>query len=121
MLQMHAINAEGLEPEQKAKFVAMSEANEARFADCLQSWTPGPRLIELVGEDLPKRDKRRIAAVVQQYQFDPQTPADTLRHWMELATREVREIAPHMLVEWIPELWAIPVDQLFAVSGLKQG
>ena len=85
--------------------------------DPLESWVPGPRLNQIVGEALSKRDKRRISLLILQYQFDSSTEEQAVERWMQLAAREVSGIAPHLSSDQIRQLWTIPIDQLFSVSA----
>ena len=87
---------------------------QAPFAALLEAWQPSARLNSLVGENLSKRDKRRIVAVVQQYQFGPNTPDDTIARFLQLAAKEVQAISPCLSSETIQQLWKVPPQELFS-------
>src|SRR4051794_34883642 len=98
--------------------LATSVATDSpKRVDPLDSWVPGPRLEQILGQSLSKRDMRRISLLVRQYQFDGNTEQQAVERWMQLAAREVRGIAPNLSPEQIRQLWSIPLDQLSAASS----
>jgi hypothetical protein len=94
---------------------AAPEHDNAPLAALMDAWMPSPQLDEIVGESLSKRDKRRLVSVVQQYQFDVNTPADRIAHYMSLAEREIAHIAPHLDADKIRQLWQFPPKELFSI------
>ncbi len=86
----------------------------AHFAALLEAWEPSPRLNEILGDSMSKRDKRRVVAVVQQYQFDRNTPDDSVARFRRLAAKEIAIIAPDLAPAKIEQLWAIPPQELFS-------
>ena len=91
---------------------------QVHFEALLEAWEPSPRLNEIVGEGLSKRDKRRLVAVIQQYQFDQNTPDESIARFRRLATKEMKTIAPGLAPEQIEQLWTVPPQELFSQKAV---